>query len=361
MTSRQSALKILDRCFKERAWSSQTIDSLICDLDDREKALASKLALGVLQNYMMLDLIIDRYCKKLDLTVRNILRIGTYQLLYLDKIPNYAAINECVDLAKSNGYKSASGLINAVLRKISADKIPEDVPIYIKYSHPKWFADKMTDIYGIEFTKKLLEANNSEPEINYHKGFTDEMYVQDNAAYRAVEMLELKPGMRILDACSAPGGKSFTAAMLMNNSGEIISCDIHQKKLKLIEEGAARLGIDIISTRCMDASVYNEDFAGAFDAVIADVPCSGFGVIRKKPDIRFKSEEEILPLPEKQSKILANLSKYVKNGGKLLYSTCTVLPEENEQITSEYNVIKQKTFFPNIDGTDGFYAAVISL
>ena len=166
-------------------------------------------------------------------------------------------------------------------------------------------------------------------------------------------------GSRVLDCCSAPGGKSFTAAMLMHNRGEIISCDIHPKKLALVEEGARRLGINIIETRQANASVFNPEFENAFDLVVADVPCSGLGVIRKKPEIRFKTEQEISDLPEIQKKILDNVSHYVNQNGKLLYSTCTVMKEENEYIShslSGFEIIDEKTFWPNIDGTDGFYA-----
>ena len=362
--SRKAALDSLNRCFKDGAWSSQLINSQAkkYQLDDRDLALASNIILGVLQNYMLLDFWINHYCSKLDLTVRNILRMGVYQIRFSDRIPDRAAVNECVELCKHSGYKSASGLVNAVLRKISAEKVEYPQNLYQRYSHPKWFVDRMIEIHGRAFTEELLAADNKEAIICKRKAFSDELYVQDEAAHAAVQMLGLRPGMRVLDCCAAPGGKSFTAAVQMKNRGEIISCDIHEKKLNLIEQSAKKLGIQIIQPLCADASEFRPEFENSFDAVIADVPCSGFGVIRKKPEIRFKSAEDIAGLPVIQKKILNNVSRYLKNDGKLLYSTCTIFKEENEEVAESlegFEIIDQHTFYPNIDGTDGFYAAVL--
>ena len=221
----------------------------------------------------------------------------------------------------------------------------------------------MISRHGRAFTEALLEADNAEPPTVHHAAFAPgETYVQDAAAFQAVEMAHPEPGMRVLDACSAPGGKSFTASVLMENHGSILSCDIHEKKLSLIRSGADRLGIGIIRTLCCDAGEYRSEFDRAFDLVIADVPCSGFGVIRKKPEIRLKTEEEILGLPAVQKRILNNVARYVAPGGKLLYSTCTVFEEENEQVAHSlagFEMIDEKTFWPHLDGTDGFYACVL--
>lgn len=361
--ARSVSLYVLNRCFKSGAWSSQLLNSELNILDEREAALATNITLGVLQNYRLLDFYIDSLTSKLDLPVRNILRIGIYQILFLDKVPIHAAVNESVELAKANGYKSASGLVNAVLRKIDPDILSQVSDLSVKYSHPKWFVDRMISEYGKSFTEQLLIANNSTPDTLYHRAFNgNETYVQDKAAYDSVVMAEPKDGMKVLDSCAAPGGKSFTSAVLMNNKGSILSCDIHDKKLSLIKNNAERLGISIISTKCENASVFNSDYENAFDFVIADVPCSGFGVIRKKPEIRFKSEEEIKGLPDIQKKIINNVSRYVVPGGKLLYSTCTVFKEENEEVARSidgFEIIKEKTFWPNIDFTDGFYACVL--
>lgn len=365
-TARKAALTVLDRCFGNGAWSSQTLDAAIAPLEERERALATRLALGVLQNYILLDYTIDRYLtgsKKLDLTVRNILRLGACQILFNDKIPSRAAVSESVKLCRASGFTSAGGMVNAVLRRVAEFGMPEVHDLGIRYSHPEWFVQKMLSAHGSVFTEALLKANNTEPQILRHSAFAEgETYVQDAAAYASVEMAEPRPDNSVLDACAAPGGKSFTAAVMMENRGSILSCDLHEKKLALVRSGAERLGISIISTCCADASEHHAQWENAFDLVIADVPCSGFGVIRKKPEIRLKTEAEIAGLPAIQKRIAANLSTYVKPGGTLLYSTCTIFPEENEEVSHGipgFSVEKEKTFWPHIDGTDGFYACVL--
>ena len=178
----------------------------------------------------------------------------------------------------------------------------------------------------------------------------------------AVESIGLKPGMSVLDACSAPGGKSFAAAMLMRGEGRILACDLKEKRLRRVCEGAARLGIDMIDTRAMDARAPSEELHEVFDVVIADAPCSGFGVIRRKAEIRFKSRAEIEPLPEIQLGILRAMAGCVKPGGTLLYSTCTLLARENEDVAAaflgehgEFTVAEERTLWPDTDKTDGFF------
>lgn len=375
MNARECAFRALKRCTQQGSWSSQTLDSEIRRASageesvQRDTALAACIVLGVLQNLYLLDFYIDSYAAKpdkLDPDVRNILRMGAFQLKLMDRVPAHAAVSESVELCRKYGYKSACGLVNAVLRKISGP-CPEPELLSVKYSHPDWFVRRLSALYGEKFAEAFLAADNTEPPVDIHPGFAEgETYVQDNAALEAVRMLSPQPGSRLLDVCAAPGGKSFTAAVMMENRGEILSCDIHEKKLRLISEGAQRLGIEIIRVMHADAGEYREEFDSAFDAVIADVPCSGFGVIRKKPEIRYKSESEIAGLPGIQKRILDNVSRYVKPGGKLLYSTCTVFPEENENVVSAFlaeapafQLITQRTFFPNTDNTDGFFAAVL--
>lgn len=429
MTSREAALAALERCRRDKAWSNASIDNVITkyELDKRDAALASRLCLGVLQNCTLCDFYIDSLCSsKLEPKVRDILRMGAYQLLFLDKIPARAAVNESVRLCKKAGYARASGLVNAVLRRISSGDLSE-IPgkggaeyLTVRYSHPLWLAERLISTYGYAFTEEFFAADNTPPKLciqvntlktdarNYaHSlektgieysdcalpngcielvggnvtelpGFCEGLfYVQDRAARMAVEIASPKSGMNVLDACAAPGGKSFAAAIAMKNEGHILSCDIHEKKLALICSGAERLGINIIETAVADARAFDESRVGSFDIVIADVPCSGIGVIRKKPEIRVKAEEEIAALPGIQLEILRNLSRYVRPGGTLLYSTCTVLPEENEAVIrgflsdnrdfqlEPFEVCGVKssdgmyTFWPNIDATDGFFAAKI--
>jgi len=425
--ARTAALDALEKCRRDGAWSGAVIDSAIkkAGLEGRDAALSSRLILGVLQNSGLCDHYIDFYSggKKLEPKLRDILRLGVYQLLFLDKIPARAAVNESVELCASSGLKRASGLVNAVLRRVAEnkEKLPE-IPgegtaehLSVKYSHPLWLTKRIIDERGYDFTESFFACNNRPPmldiQINTLKvsaedfaraldrlekkyirnensielescnvsalpGFEEGLfYVQDKAARAAVEIADVKPGMKVLDACAAPGGKSLAAAIKMENKGKIISCDIHEKKLRLIKDSAERLGVEIITTMCNDARQPREEFIGVFDAVIADVPCSGIGVIRKKPEIRQKTEDELQGLADIQLAILSQLSEYVRPGGSLLYSTCTVLKEENEGVVEsfleknggfalcpfEIGNIKSGsgmyTFWPNVDGTDGFFAA----
>lgn len=424
-TAREAAFTSLQRCLRDGAWSSASIDSAIKrnELSPRDAALASRICLGVIQNISLLDFYISAYCKtKLEPKLRDVLRIGVYQLVLMDKIPARAAVNETVALAKKVGCGKASGLVNAVLRKFADDKLTlPEIPgkgsaeyLALRYSHPEWLCRRIIAEKDYAFAENFFKANNEpaklwisvntikvsvetykralmlreiefeeNPEIagmlalnggkitelpGFDEGF---FYVQDKAARTATEIAGAQQGWKVLDACSAPGGKSFSSAVKMENRGSILSCDIHEKKLNLIKTGAERLGIDIISTKCQDARNYQPEMDSAFDLVISDVPCSGLGVIGKKPEIRWKKEEEISGLPAIQRDILDNLCKYVKVGGTLLYSTCTVLKCENEDIVEAFlckhdnfklepfngSETGMYTFWPNIDNCDGFFAA----
>ena len=427
--AREAALDTLTRCRRDSAWSGAALDSAIkkYGLDRRDAAFASRLVLSVLENALYCDFLIDSFsAAKLEPQVRDILRLGVVQLLFMDRVPDSAAVNESVALCRQKGRQRAAGLVNAVLRRIAAQRheLPE-IPgkgsaayLAARYSHPLWLAELLTARRGYDFTEAFFAANNQtaplsiqvntlkvtssdyrraleraelpfeappEPEdcLLLRGGAAQELpgfqeglfYVQDRAARLAVDFAEPKPGMRVLDACACPGGKSFAAAMHMKNSGRILACDIHEKKLGLLESGAARLGIDIIQTRAMDARTFAPELAEAFDLVLADVPCSGLGVIRKKPEIRYKAREALSALPEIQRAILENVSRYVAPGGVLLYATCTVLEEENEAVVCGFleehrdfspEPIATKTidapagmmtFWPQLDGTDGFVAA----
>lgn len=431
MNARQAALNCLERCRRDGAWSGQAMDDIIkkASLDKREAALASRLCLGVLQNSRLFEYYIDLYSstksRKLEPKVRDILFLGIYQLLF-SNIPARAAVNESVNLCRQCGLDRAAGLVNAVLRRVSenADSLPE-VPnagtaehLAIKYSHSDWLAQQLITEQGYEHTEAFFASNNqpsplciqvntlktsvdeyvlmleqSDIEFSLHPflpgcielnggivsalpGFDEGLfYVQDAAARSAAEIAGAESGMNVLDCCSAPGGKSFASAIRMGNKGSLLSCDIHEKKLRLVRSGAERLGIDIIDTAAHDARELDESFDSAFDLVIADVPCSGIGVIRKKPEIRWKSRMELAGLPQIQLEILNRAARCVKPGGTLLYSTCTVLMCENEELVQAFldkhdNYVLQPftlgtksydngmhCFWPNIDGTDGFFAA----
>lgn len=428
-SARDAALEILERCRRDKAWSGAAIDNSIkkYGFDRRDAAFVSRLCLGVMQNTRLCDFYIDNWCTtKLEPKVRDILRLGVYQILFLDKVPDSAAVNESVALCRKSGNAKAAGLVNAVLRRVSDNKsnLPE-IPdkgtakhLAIKYSHPEWIANYIIALHGYEFAEEFLRANNTPPKLTIQvntlktgveeycellrgckieyelsesvpgcielsggaaaalPGFEEGLfYVQDRAARCAAVIANPEKGMAVLDACSCPGGKSFAAAIAMLNEGSIRSCDIHEKKLNLVISGAERLGINIISTEAMDARTFSEDYEEKFDVVIADVPCSGIGVVAKKPEIRNKTWNEISSMPQIQADILENLSRYVKPGGVILYSTCTIIKEENEDVVSAFLGKRvdfkaeafslgsiqaaegMYTFWPNIDGTDGFFAA----
>lgn len=425
MTAREAALLALERCRRGGAWSDAVLDGIIqnAGLDRRDAALASRLCYGVQQNMMLCDFYIDAYASvrttRMEPKLLDILRISVYTMLFLDRVPDRAAVNEAVELTKRAGLARASGLVNAVLRRVSEnrDRLPvipgEGTAAYlsVRYSHPKWLVDAYMSRLGYVETEKLLEMNNSVPpitaQVNTLRTSCDALlqdgaelhpwlpdcvilpdggqglapvqnglaYVQDPAAKLSVLAAAPQAGMSVLDACAAPGGKSFAAGMLMQNTGSILSCDLHEKKLSRIRSGAERLGLSIIDTKAMDARIASQQLQKQFDVVLADVPCSGLGVIRKKPDIRYKSGTELNGLPEIQLSILRGLAGCVKPGGVLLYSTCTILEAENEavckQFIAENGAFSAEAFtlpgpvgtvedgmltlWPHIHGTDGFF------
>ena len=417
---REAALDVLNRCCDENGWSTQNLENTIrrYSLDRRDTALTYRLALGVLQNTALLDFYINSFLQgksAIQKEVRNILRLGAYQILYSDRIPDRAAVSESVELCRSARMKSASGLVNAVLRRISENKnslpqIPDqsrEQYLAVKYSHPQWLCKRLSDDFGDEEAENILKYDNTVPPLSVQvnplkiseERFAEELeragiaadsagngtfqlggvspqevpgysegwfYVQDPAALYSVRSAQPAKNSRVLDACSAPGGKSFAAAICMENLGEIISCELHEKKLSLVEASAQRLGISIIKTKAIDARERFEPFLERFDTVIADVPCSGFGVIAKKPEIRFKNYESVSGLPAIQRAILENVSGYVRPGGKLLYSTCTIFHEENEDIVQEFlaehrefQLASEKLFLPGKENCDGFYTALM--
>ena len=299
-TARSVALDALVACEKQGAWSDGYLKKAIkaAELDGRDAALATRLCFGVLQNRMLLDFYLSQMCttrlEKLEAPIRNLLRLGAYQILYLDRVPDHAAVSETVSLARKKAKNPrAAGLVNGVLRSLvrQKDSLPEPPDPATRYSHPQWLA---------------------------------------------VTAADPRPGMRVLDACAAPGGKSFAAAIAMGDRGEVVSCDIHPHKEKLIQAGAARLGLTCIQTEVLDGKSCKEKFLDSFDLVIADVPCSGLGIIRKKPDIRYKDPKPLENLPQVQAAILDNVSRYVSPGGVLLYATCTLLERENEGVVRAF-------------------------
>lgn len=408
---REAALRALVACERDGAYLNIVLRDILSSakMDPRDNALATTIAFGVMKNALFLDNIIANLSKvklkKLSVWIHNTLRIGIFCNRFLDRIPVSATVNECVRLARRYGHRASAGFVNAVLRASlnSGDFLPEDREsisyISIKYSLPLWLTQMWkNEGYGEEF----FAAMNLEPPVtvrlntikenalpeefqriaslphgyNYLGGGSVEntplfkegrIAVQDAASQMAICALDVREGMRVLDLCSAPGGKTAYMAQLMKNSGEIISCDIHEHKLQLIENNLARLGITNTTVILNDATAFREDFKDSFDRVLADVPCSGLGVLRRKPDIKWtKSELVNQELVKIQQKILENAACYVKKGGKLMYSTCTVNRMENENSVkiflrnhSQFTLLEERQLLPHTDNTDGFFYAVL--
>lgn len=378
--SREAAYKILYKVFSENAFVNLSQKNEISKLDKKEdRALCHEIVFGVLQNIFYLDFVISCFSKvklkKLSLPVLTILRISLYQLYFLEKIPQSAAVNEGVLLSKKYAYKSSS-FINAVLRASSEkEKVFSKIKnlnfkdkLSVKYSVPLWMIDIFINDYGKDNAEKICksfsfrkrntvrinsiknsveEFENAIPELPF-SAFLDidentsdrvkdgDFYVQGLSSQICVDIFDPKESQTVLDACSAPGGKSFTSAQYMKNKGEIFSCDVFEHKIHLIENGASNLNIKIIKAVKKDMSVFYEDYINKFDKVLCDVPCSGFGIINKKPDIIFRKRESVDEIIKLSENILENCSYYVKQGGELIFSTCTLNKQENDNAVKRF-------------------------
>lgn len=428
---REVALRGLIGLRRNGTWPDLYLKQESGDMSKSDIGLCTEILYGTLENINLIDFYIASYSsiklKKIMPQALDILRLTAYQIVFLDKIPDSAAINEGVKLAKKYALPAA-GFVNAVSREIAKhrDALPE-VPkedfkeyLRIKYSHPKWFIDEMIAAIGESETEALLKANNAVPKIFarvntllsnadevilkladegingvkktelegalvFESGFNPVkskcfadgfIYIQDMASQLAVTALAPKKSCTLIDMCASPGGKSLMASQLMENDGKVISCDIHEHKIKLMAENAEKYSVKIMKPMLSDGTVYNKDFCEKADYIICDVPCSGMGIIRKKPDIRFKKREEVEKLPSVQSKILQNAARYIKRGGVIVYSTCTVRKAENEDVVLSflekndnfepvpfnlpYGIEAKEgfvTLYPHREGFDGFFIA----
>ncbi len=437
--AREDALKIIHQINEKNAYPGIAVNEYVNRFkpDERERIFVSELVYGSVRWKKRIDYIIKSFSKirinKISPWIMNILRLGIYQIIFMDRVPESASCNESVKLAKKYGHSASSGYVNAVLRNvvrnISNMEYPdrENSPLEyfsIMYSHPEWLVKRYMELYGNDFTEKLLCANNENPPFtirtnilkttpdkllgilrksgfnckpgNYAKEavivdnpagiFETDIYreglfqVQDESSMFAVKMLDPRQGEYIIDVCAAPGGKATYTAELMKNKGRIMAWDIHTHRLRLISNTSKRLGISIVETMQEDAMEINLNYIGKADRVMIDAPCSGLGTIRRRPDIKWsRQEKDIVQLARLQYKILDSSSQYLKNGGVLVYSTCTTEPEENEMIIQRFidkhkdfalcelkdepllmkNTIKKgnMVLFPHIHGTDGFFAA----
>ena len=427
MNGREAAIQALLAWEKRGAWSDAFLDGLFRreKLPERERALAQRLCCGVIQNLTALDWYLAPYVRgSLQSPVRAILRCAVYQLAYLDRIPPSAAVDTAVEMTKAMANPAAARVVNAILRRLTSAPLPplpqggDAESLAVRYSHPLWLTQLWLDRLGEADCRRLLAADNEIPptalRVNRLRGTTEEVSaalteenaafsplppladffalkegraadlsafrrgmvtVQDPAAALPVLCAEPRPGMKVLDACAAPGGKTFLLAQEMEDRGEILACDLHPNKLERLRTAAERLGIRSIRTQAADARKPAEEWKNAFDLVLADVPCSGMGVIRKKPEIRWKPREELADLPGIQLEILRSLGDCVRPGGQLVYSTCTLLEAENEAVTAAFLAERgdfraapihlpaplgdapegRRTLWPFEYGTDGFY------
>lgn len=433
--ARETALRVLMEYRQKGAWPNMLLKKELVGLGAEDAGLVTAIAYGVLQQMQLLDFYIGHYStikiNKIMPQVLDILRMGAYQLLFMDRVPAFAVVDESVKLAKKHGGFRAGGFVNALLRKVDAsrDELPQPDQkdwhqyLSIKYSHPRWFVDKMAGLLGDEETEALLMANNGPVrptarvntskisrdalidrlagrgvDVREHDYLPDAisfeslrgvaggqemeeglLYIMDTASQLCVHVLGPVPGAGVIDMCAAPGGKTMMAAQMMEGKGKILAMDVHPHKADVLERNAKTYGFEeITEIIAFDASRFIKKLEASADYVICDVPCSGFGIVRKKPDIRYNSPEGFGQLRELQRQILDNAGRYLAPGGVMVYSTCTIFPEENEEMVEAFlrdnpgfeaegftlpyfNEVSRGmlTLYPHMHNTDGFFMARI--
>lgn len=438
-TARQTALDVLCRVEEDGAYSAIAFDKAAQQngLKPQDTAFAAALVYGVLERRITLDWQLNPYLKKgvkgLDCAVRNALRIGMYELCHMESVPDRAAVNEAVSLVRYAKKASAAGLVNAVLRGFIRDEKPLKLPdrkkqfdrhVSVRYGIPEWLIKQWRTQYGAKEAEQMAAATLERPplyarvntlkttadvliallkqegvsatahpwlenclmltntgSIDALKAYRDGLfYIQDLSSQLCARMLGAKPGDTVLDICAAPGSKSFTAAQYMENRGAIHSFDLYEHKCRLIEQGAKRLGISIVQAAIRDGAEDTRELPMA-DRILCDVPCSGLGIVRRKPEIRFRSEESVDELPELQYRILCNATRFLKPGGTLIYSTCTTNKKENEAVVKRFlkennwavplqftplsdtiDIIENfmAVLLPHRTGSDGFFFAALT-
>ena len=438
MKARDAAVAALLKVQEQGGYSNIVLDEMLehSHLADADRGFASRLLYGVTERRLTLDYLLNKTSstpvKQMDASVREILRVGAYQLVYMDKTPAFAAINEAVGQTRTFGCARLSGFVNGVLRQLQRSyaellaQLPDnDKGLEIRYSVPRSWIRSWRAAYGEEVLQGLLQSINDAPpsyvRVNTCTTTTDafcrcldEMgishqcvpnlpdavrvddagalhnlpadmathyYFQDIASQWCCLALGAQPGERIADVCAAPGGKTMSVAQYMGNQGSVVAGELHAHKCRAMTERVSRYGFTCITVRQKDASTSpTREDEGAYDRVVCDVPCSGLGVIRRKPEIRYKSPDDFAELPDLQLQILQQAAKLVKVGGVLQYSTCTLRPEENERVVETFlaqntdfvphllplttcfeqsgiPVSHQLTLFPHIHGSDGFFVA----
>lgn len=418
-TDRAVAISVLSGVLETGAFANIALRKIFTEvtLDSRARAFVTDLVNETLRNLLQIDHILNKLSKtpvdKMKPFIRNLLRISTCQIKFMAKIPDRAAVNEAVLLAKAYGFHNLTGYVNGVLRNVAREETGNIQDPVLKYSYPKWLMEKLVEWLGndsaIAFcenshqpppvivltnTTKICQANlakifkeeeiDATPleelnekhpffilrktgDITRLKSFNDGLfYVLDPGTIHAIDAVNAQPGQTIIDLCAAPGGKTFAMAAAMQNKGKLLAYDIHPHRVELIRQTRKRLELPIISAAVGDATVFNPELENAADAVLLDVPCSGLGTIRKHPEIKYtRQPQDIADLAQKQRQMLAVAAKYVKPGGKLIYCTCTITSEENSNniahflhTNANYTLAHDKQILPCATN-DGFYVATI--
>ncbi|MCQ2381059.1 MAG: 16S rRNA (cytosine(967)-C(5))-methyltransferase RsmB, partial [Acidaminococcaceae bacterium] len=416
LNARGVAVKLVTAVMDDGAYTNIELNKCLrsSDFDDKDRRFLTELVYGTIKSCNILDWYLNKLVncpiKKIEPLVLSILRVAVFQLLYLERVPAAAVVDEAVKLAKIFANPGAAQMVNGVLRNFLRKKnqfvLPDNVVdrMALTLWHPRFLVKKWLKYYGVEDTEKLCIFNNEPASLsirvntlqiardaliqelkdngveakkstisadgiilekhqnlkNLYDRFGGKFYIQDESSMLVAELLAPEQGQKVLDLCAAPGGKTTHLAQLMQNKGEIIACDIYPHKLELIKNNAQQLGINIIKTQLNDATVLNTDFVDRFDAVLVDAPCSGLGVLRHRAEIRWRRTQENLKVfPPLQTAILKNAAQYVHKDGFLVYSTCTIEQSENHYIVtdflqkhSNFHLISERQLLPQTDNTD---------
>jgi 16S rRNA (cytosine967-C5)-methyltransferase len=421
--ARRIALEALIKIEQGGAYSNLLLNQLFkqhAALDPRDRNLITEIVYGSIQHQRLIDFYLQPFIKKkldhLEHWVKQLLRLSMYQLLFLDRVPERAVVHESVEISKILGHRGITGMINGVLRnflrspRASFEQIKDPVErLAVQTSHPTWLVRRWVNQYGLETTTKICEENNRPAKITIRvnrlkasreqvkellsqEGFEVEetsqsqdglrilsggnvaqsslfqqgiITIQDESSMLIAPLLDPQPGMKVLDACAAPGGKTTHLAEYMKNEGQLIAVDLHPHKEKLVQASAKRLGTTIVQTLVADARKLTDQFKPEFDRILLDAPCSGFGVIRRKPDVKWKKDEaDIAQIADVQVGLLSKVSKLLKEKGQLVYSTCTLDQEENQGVVDRFlsehphfSVVEGSTqqILPYQFGSDGFF------
>ena len=439
VNARSAAAFIVQQVLVDGAYTNIAVNKFLRNnpLEDLERRLLTELVYGTVKAVGTIDWYLQqcvtRPLDKIEKEILSVLRISVYQIIYMPRIPNSAACNEAVKLARSLSNEGSAKFVNAVLRSLLRKqeagefKFPDQEQddagyLSLQYFHPRWLIKRWLGPYGRDGVERLLQFDNTAAPVclrtntltitreqllaslaeagaechaskwskdgivceklpslsSVFAKLENAFYVQDESSMLVGHVVAPEPGMRVLDMCSAPGGKTTHVAQLMENQGEIIACDVHEHKLKLIQENAARLNISIIKPQLSDGTIFRPEWGESFDRVLVDAPCSGLGVLRRRAEARWRKKRNELKLfPPLQLKILRNASRYVKDGGRLIYSTCTIEQAENHYLVEEFLqarpewqrvpfkhpltgvLVDELQLLPQNDGTDGFYICIL--